>query len=56
MRVLGLDRNPVPGLYAAGCDAAGGLVNNAYVSYEGITLGWACTSGLMAAENAAAAL
>lgn len=53
MRVLGEDRQPIPGLYAAGCDCSGGLVNNAYVSYEGVTMGWACTSGRLAAERAA---
>lgn len=53
MRVLKPDLTPIPGLYAAGCDASGGLVNNAYVSYEGVTIGWACTSGRLAAEAAA---
>lgn len=52
MRVLRPDLIPIPGLYAAGCDASGGLVNNAYVSYEGVTIGWACTSGKLAAEAA----
>lgn len=53
MQVLTPDGHALPGLYAAGCDASGGLVNNAYVSYEGVTLGWACTSGKLAAEHAA---
>lgn len=53
MQALRPDGRPIPGLYAAGCDASGGLVNNAYVSYEGVTLGWACTSGKLAAEHAA---
>ncbi len=52
MRVLSPDFTPIPGLYAAGCDASGGLVNNAYVSYEGVTMGWACTSGRLAGLNA----
>lgn len=52
MRVLRPDREAIPGLYAAGCDCSGGLVNNAYVSYEGVTMGWACTSGKRAAEQA----
>jgi fumarate reductase flavoprotein subunit len=56
MRVHRADRSVIPGLYAAGCDASGGLVNNAYVSYEGVTLGWACTSGRLAGEAAAAYL
>jgi fumarate reductase flavoprotein subunit len=56
MRVRRADRSVIPGLYAAGCDASGGLVNNAYVSYEGVTLGWACTSGRLAGEGAAAFL
>lgn len=53
MQALRPDGSPIAGLYAAGCDASGGLVNNAYVSYEGVTLGWACTSGKLAAEHAA---
>ncbi len=53
LRVLDARGEVLPGLYAAGCDCSGGLVNNAYVSYEGVTLGWACTSGRLAAQYAA---
>lgn len=51
MEVQSLENRSIPGLYAAGCDAAGGLFNNAYVSLEGMTLGWAFTSGRLAGES-----
>lgn len=42
----------IPGLYVAGADA-GGMYGKAYVNFEGGTLGFAYTSGRLAAENAA---
>ncbi len=53
-RVVDTQGEAIPGLYAAGCDASGGLFNNAYVSLEGMTIGWAFTSGRLAGERAAA--
>ncbi len=52
LQVTDKDLRPIPGLYAAGCDASGGLFNNAYVSLEGMTIGWAFTSGRLAGESA----
>lgn len=53
MRVVDTNNNSIPGLYACGVDASGSMYNNAYVSYEGVTMGWALTSGRIAGENAA---
>jgi fumarate reductase flavoprotein subunit len=52
LQVTDKNLRPIPGLYAAGCDASGGLFNNAYVSLEGMTIGWAFTSGRLAGESA----
>ena len=56
MQVLDNNGRVIPGLYAGGCDASGGLFNNAYVSLEGMTIGWAFTSGRLIGESAAAFL
>lgn len=53
MRVVDTNNNSIPGLYACGVDASGSMYNNAYVSFEGVTMGWALTSGRIAGENAA---
>ncbi len=57
MQVLNDRSEPIPGLYATGCDA-GGLYGDTYdVSIAaGSQQGWAVTSGRLAAENAAAYL
>jgi hypothetical protein len=48
-RVLGADRQPIPGLYAAGSAGQGGLL----LEGHGHHLGWAFTSGRLAGRNAA---
>lgn len=54
MEVVSTEGKVIPGLYSAGVDCSGSLYNNAYVSYEGVTMGWAMTSGRLAGENAGA--
>ena len=54
MQVLDTQDQVIPGLYAAGVDCSGSLFNNAYVSFEGVTMGWVMTSGRLAGEAAAA--
>jgi fumarate reductase flavoprotein subunit len=48
-------RTPVGGLYAAGTDCLGVLLNDkkAYVTFGGAAQGWAYTSGKLAGESAA---
>ena len=52
--VVSTDNEVIPGLYACGADACGSMFNRVYVSYEGVTMGWAMTSGRLAGEGAAA--
>ena len=54
MEVVSTDNKVIPGLYACGADACGSMFNRVYVSYEGVTMGWAMTSGRLAGEGAAA--
>ena len=54
MEVVSTDNAVIPGLYACGADACGSMFNRVYVSYEGVTMGWAMTSGRLAGEGAAA--
>lgn len=54
MEVVDTENAVIPGLYSAGVDCSGSMYNNAYVSYEGVTMGWVMTSGRLAGENAAA--
>lgn len=53
MEVVDTDNQIIPGLYSAGVDCSGSMYNKVYVSYEGVTMGWAMTSGRLAGENAA---
>ncbi len=55
MRVLNLNGDPIPGLYAVGQDSMGVLFTpeDAYVSYGGAAQGWVLTSGRIAGEHAA---
>lgn len=52
IEAINQDGHPIPGLYAAGADA-GGMYGQAYVDFEGGTLGFAYTSGRLAGINAA---
>ncbi|NMA73534.1 MAG: FAD-dependent oxidoreductase [Bacteroidales bacterium] len=52
MEVVDTNNQVIPGLYSAGVDCSGSMYNNAYVSYEGVTMGWVMTSGRLAGENA----
>ncbi len=52
--VVDTDNQVIPGLYSAGVDCSGSLYNGAYVSYEGVTMGWSVTSGRQAGIEAAA--
>ncbi len=52
--VMSTENEVIPGLYSAGVDCSGSMYNNAYVSFEGVTMGWVMTSGRVAGENAAA--
>ena len=54
MEVVSTQNEVIPGLYACGADACGSMFNRVYVSYEGVTMGWAMTSGRLAGEGAAA--
>ena len=54
MEVMSTENEAIPGLYSAGADCCGSMFNRVYVSYEGVTMGWAMTSGRLAGENAAA--
>ncbi len=54
MEVVDENNQVIPGLYSAGVDCSGSMYNNAYVSYEGVTMGWVMTSGRLAGENAGA--
>ena len=54
MEVVDEDNQVIPGLYSAGVDCSGSMYNTAYVSYEGVTMGWTMTSGRLAGENAGA--
>ena len=53
LSVLNEQEQEIPGLYAAGCDAAGVIYGDAYVDIEGAGFAWAFTSGRMAARSAA---
>lgn len=53
MEVVSTQNEVIPGLYACGPDACGSMFNRVYVSYEGVTMGWAMTSGRLAGEGAA---
>jgi len=53
MRCLTIDDEPIPGLYAVGCDA-GGLFGESYtLSIPGSSNGFALTSGWLAADDVA---
>lgn len=52
MEVVDTGNQVIPGLYSAGVDCSGSMYNNAYVSYEGVTMGWVMTSGRLVGENA----
>ena len=52
MEVVDESNQVIPGLYSAGVDCSGSMYNNAYVSYEGVTMGWVMTSGRLAGEGA----
>lgn len=52
MEVVSTEGDVIPGLYSAGVDCSGSMYNNAYVSYEGVTMGWTMTSGRLAGEAA----
>lgn len=53
MEALTPEHEPIPGLYAAGIDAARNIWHNCYVNVlPGNAFGWALNSGRMAAENA----
>lgn len=54
MEVVSTEGNVIPGLYSAGVDCSGSMYNTAYVSYEGVTMGWTMTSGRLAGEAAGA--
>lgn len=54
MEVVSTDNQVIPGLYSAGVDCSGSMFNTAYVSYEGVTMGWTMTSGRLAGEAAGA--
>lgn len=54
MEVISTEGNVIPGLFSAGADCCGSMFNRVYVSYEGVTMGWAMTSGRLAGESAAA--
>ena len=54
MEVVSTEGSVIPGLYSAGVDCSGSIFHGVYVSYEGVTMGWAMTSGRLAGENAAA--
>ncbi len=54
MEVVDTENQVIPGLYSAGVDCSGSMYNNAYVSYEGVTMGWVMTSGRLAGEAAGA--
>jgi hypothetical protein len=51
MEVLGLDAQPIAGLYAAGTNGSGGLLMEGH----GHHIGWAFASGRLAGRNAALA-
>ena len=56
MRVLNAQRRAIPGLYAAGVDTIGNILDGvAYPDHLGIAFGWSINSGKMAGEYAAAA-
>lgn len=46
------DDDPIPGLYAGGCDA-GGLYSGSYTVHSGLGISWALTSGRLEGKNAA---
>jgi fumarate reductase flavoprotein subunit len=53
MEVLDRDGKPIPGLYAGGYDATGGLYGDTYNMFlPGGSLGFALNSGRIAGENA----
>ena len=54
LEVVTEDLVPIPGLYAGGCDAAGGLYAGSYTVLMGMGVSWAMTSGRLAAKSAAA--
>ena len=57
IQVLREDHTPIPGLYAVGLDSCGVLYDGvAYNAIGGTALGWAMTSGRLAAESAYASL
>lgn len=51
LRVLSDAGDPIPGLYAAGCNGMGGMV----LMGHGLHIAWACTSGRLAGLHAAQA-
>lgn len=53
MSVLDMQEREIPGLYAAGCDAAGVIYGDAYVDIEGAGFGFAFVSGRIAAMSVA---
>jgi succinate dehydrogenase/fumarate reductase flavoprotein subunit len=55
MQVLNTSRQKIPGLYVAGQDSMGVLLNKNKAYYGGSAQNWAITSGRLAGANAAAA-
>ncbi|MCI6041663.1 MAG: FAD-binding protein [Clostridiales bacterium] len=55
MRVADTQDQPIPGLYAAGVDSIGTVLDGvSYPNLFGVALGWGFSSGYMAGESAAA--
>lgn len=55
MRVADTQDQPIPGLYSAGVDSIGTVLDGvSYPNLFGVTLGWGFSSGYMAGESAAA--
>jgi len=53
MEVLDTNHDPIPGLFAAGCDV-GGTDNDTYADVPAHSSGWTMAGGRIAGENAAA--
>lgn len=55
MRVADTQDQPIPGLYSAGVDSIGTVLDGvSYPNLFGVALGWGFSSGYMAGESAAA--
>ena len=55
MRVLDTNEQPITGLYSAGVDSIGTVLDGvSYPNLFGVALGWGFSTGYMAGENAAA--